>query len=284
MIANWVKQLTATTGTGAITLGDNVSRFISVGDAFSDGDELHYTIEDGNNRESGIGTYTASGTTLSRDTVIETLVNGTFDNTSPTAITLSGNAVVSVSGTTHSLLSHLPVWKDNIVPFHASRLAGIDEPDLETFQGDINAFAFDASVVEEVLLSFHIDHDYAPGTKVYPHIHWSPSDTGTGTVRWGIEYTFAARDTGAFGSTTTVYLEQAGSGTAFKHQVVEFGDSDAFVITAPGVDSVVMMRVFRDATHANDTYTSDAFGLFVDLHYQASFIGTPNKASDFYAW
>lgn len=102
MLANWVKQATATTGTGTMTLGSAETGFIAFGDAFADGDVVHYSIQDGNNREIGIGTYTASGTTLSRDTVLETLVSGTFDNTSPTAISLSGSAVVSVVGSSFS--------------------------------------------------------------------------------------------------------------------------------------------------------------------------------------
>lgn len=102
MLANWVKQATSTTGTGTITLGSAETGFIAFGDAFSDGDVVHYSIEDGNNREIGIGTYIASGPSLSRDTVLETLASGTFDNTSPTAISLSGSAIVSVVGSSFS--------------------------------------------------------------------------------------------------------------------------------------------------------------------------------------
>lgn len=106
MLANWVKQATSTTGTGTITLGAASTGYVAFGDQFSDGDVVYYTIEDGNNRESGIGTYTASGTTLSRDTILETLTAGTFDNTSPTALSLSGSAVVSCSALSQHLLNN----------------------------------------------------------------------------------------------------------------------------------------------------------------------------------
>ena len=104
MLANWVKQATATTGTGTMTLGSAETSYVTFGDQFNDGDVVYYSIEDGNDREIGIGTYTVAGTTLSRDTVLETLVSGTFDNTSPAAITLSGSAIVSVSGSSYSQL------------------------------------------------------------------------------------------------------------------------------------------------------------------------------------
>lgn len=281
-LENWIKQTTATTGTGTITLGTAVAGFITFGDQYSDGDEVYYTITDGLNRENGLGTYTASGTTLSRDTIFETLVSGTFDNTSPTAISLSGDAVVMVSTTKNGLTTHAPLWKDNLTSFFSAKLPGANAPDLKSFQSGTYAYAFDPATNEEVYLSFHIDHDILQGSTVYPHVHWSPEDTNTGTVRWAFEYTMAARDTGTFGTTTTIYMEQAGSGTAFDHQVVE--DATGFTISTPEVDSVLICRVYRDASHVNDTYTGDAFGLFVDIHYQADRIGTPAKAADFYTW
>lgn len=97
--ADWIAQNTATTGTGTITLGTAVAGFIRLQDdsRITDGALVNYTIEDGNDREMGIGTYASAGGTLDRTVVQRTLVSGTFDDTSPTAISLSGNAVVRCS-------------------------------------------------------------------------------------------------------------------------------------------------------------------------------------------
>lgn len=108
MLANWVQETTATTGTGTITLAGAVSGFTTFTSQFSDGETVYYSIEDGTSREIGIGTFTSSGTTLSRDTVLETLVSGTLDNTSPAALNLSGSAVVSVTGGANSLQEATP--------------------------------------------------------------------------------------------------------------------------------------------------------------------------------
>lgn len=100
MKANWIKQVTATTGTGTMTLGSASAGFIALAnrsDTIPDGAQVRYSIEDGNNREEGIGVYTVSGTTLSRATVIETLVAGVYDNAAPAPINLSGSAVVSIN-------------------------------------------------------------------------------------------------------------------------------------------------------------------------------------------
>ena len=86
-LVNRAKMTTATTGTGTITLGTAVPGFQSFGDAgVANGNVVRYTIEDGANWEVGSGTYTASGTTLSR-TPSESSSGGA-------AINLSGGAVV----------------------------------------------------------------------------------------------------------------------------------------------------------------------------------------------
>jgi len=97
MLASWVKQATATTGTGVITLGAVADGRIAFDTAFNDGDLVRYSIEDGNNREIGVGIYNSSGTTITRADVRETLVSGTYNNIAPTAISLSGSATVVIS-------------------------------------------------------------------------------------------------------------------------------------------------------------------------------------------
>jgi len=86
-IKDRIKETTTTTGTGTYTLGGAVGGF----DAFStigDGNTTYYACSDGTDFEVGIGTYTLSGTTLSRDTVLES---------SSTKITADVNGAVSAS-------------------------------------------------------------------------------------------------------------------------------------------------------------------------------------------
>ena len=87
VVKDRVKETTTTTGTGTLTLAGALTGF----DAFSeigDGNNTYYACTDGTNFEVGIGTYTLSGTTLSRDTIFES---------SSTKITADVNGAVTNS-------------------------------------------------------------------------------------------------------------------------------------------------------------------------------------------
>lgn len=72
-----VRETTTTTGTGTLTLAGAVTGFQSFS-VIGDGNTTYYTIQDPVNGtwEVGIGTYTASGTTLSRNTILESSNSG----------------------------------------------------------------------------------------------------------------------------------------------------------------------------------------------------------------
>ena len=99
-----VKETTTTTSTGTYTLGGAVTGY----QAFSvvgDGNTTYYTVTDGTDWEVGIGTYTLSGTTLSRDTIL--------------ASSNSGNAVSWSAGS-----------KDVFLTYPAERSVYIDGSDI----------------------------------------------------------------------------------------------------------------------------------------------------------
>jgi len=81
VLADRVQDLTTTTGTGTITLaGTPPAGYQSFGAAIGNGNTTYYVITGGTEWEVGIGTYTAAGTSLSRDTVLSSSNSGSLVN------------------------------------------------------------------------------------------------------------------------------------------------------------------------------------------------------------
>jgi len=81
VVKDRVRETTTTTGTGTITLGGAATGFQSFS-VIGNANTTFYTIQLSNTNEweVGIGTYTSSGTTLSRDTILESSNSGSAVN------------------------------------------------------------------------------------------------------------------------------------------------------------------------------------------------------------
>jgi hypothetical protein len=69
VVKDRVKETSTTSGTGTLTLAGAASGFQAFS-AVGDGNTTYYAVIDGTNWEVGLGTYTSSGTTLARTTVL----------------------------------------------------------------------------------------------------------------------------------------------------------------------------------------------------------------------
>ena len=72
VLADRVRETTTTTGTGSVTLGGAYTGFQTFSAGIGNANNTYYTIANSvsGEWEVGIGTYTTSGNTLSRDTVL----------------------------------------------------------------------------------------------------------------------------------------------------------------------------------------------------------------------
>ena len=121
VIADRVRETTTTTGTGTITLGGAVTNFETFTANLSNSDTTYYAIVDNTNGafEVGLGTFTASGTTLARSVL---------------ASSNSNNLVNFGAGT-----------KDVFITIPASKMVVEDGSNNVAIGGTVTASAFSGS-------------------------------------------------------------------------------------------------------------------------------------------
>ncbi len=177
-------------------------------------------------------------------------------------------------GTAKTLELVETVWDDVRVNALSVKLAGIKDPSFTAFMNGVYSYTFSDQALaineEEVFFTVQIPHTYKEGTDIECHVHWTPSDAAAGTVRWGLEYTWQDIN-GVFGATTIIYIDDATNSTDREHLVAPFP-----TITGTGynLSSMLVCRLFRNSSHANDNYTNDAFFLEFDVHIEINTLGS----------
>ena len=171
---NRVRVNTTTTGTGTITLGGATSdAFFTFAEAsVANATVVSYVIEDGTDVEFGIGTYTVSGTTLSRDTVTASKIGGTAGTSK---INLSGTAIVFIDSLAGDLphvgtpTEGAPAAGDFVplmgaegdmrkvnwssLPGAGGGISNVVEDTSPTLGGDLDGGAFDITNVDQLFIN-----------------------------------------------------------------------------------------------------------------------------------
>ena len=170
-------------------------------------------------------------------------------------------------------------WRDILGTINTRGL-GATDPDWGAIAGGVMS-AYKFSLNDVCWISYHIPHDYVPGTSWHSHVHWLPDGTNTAAVKWQMEWMYAkGHNQGAFnvGSITTTSASDTPGGTAYQHYVTE---STANSSTNIEPDGIIYMKISR-VTNGGTDNTDDIFVLQCDLHYQSTNIGTKAKAYPFY--
>jgi len=172
-------------------------------------------------------------------------------------------------------------WTDLRVPLSTIKVGATNPPDFVKWNDDgagsagISAYHFSPTVIEQVHFDAQLPHAYHEGSEIQPHLHFLLPNVPTAgqRVRFGLEYSYSNVDE-QYSATTIIYAERTFDGTeTIKTQYIAGFDPD---ILDPNmkISAMFSCRLFRDATHVNDTYPNDVIVLEFDFHYQSDGIGS----------
>lgn len=166
------------------------------------------------------------------------------------------------------------VWDDLRVPVESTTKGGTKDPDFGQFLNNGSSQGvwiqwFDKTTEEELYFTVQIPHSYKVGSNIQPHVHWVTDDASDLNVVWGLEYSWAnMNDT--FSNTTIITGTGSNSGANY-HHMTSLGIIDG---TGKSYSSMLVCRIFRDASNTADTFPQDAGLLEIDFHFQVQSFGT----------
>lgn len=144
---------------------------------------------------------------------------------------------------------------------------------------------------------FHMPHDYAPGTDLFIHLHWSHNGTAiSGSLNVALQVAFA-KGFGQGRFNTLVNTSIVASGLTitncpqYVHKVTEIqissvGGGAAFLNTSDlEVDGMILATITTNTIPSitgSPTNNNTPYIFFMDLHYQSTSLSTKNKAPNFY--
>lgn len=223
---------------------------------------------------------------------------GTINTTTEVPDSVSGNTKLSTGDSlVINKTSGLGIKVDTTTPtfpWHDMlgeiivKTTGAGTPLLAVHRGNVSQYTF--TVGDFVYLAFHIPHDYAPGTDLHIHYHWSHIVTTVtgGTVTWRAEISYAkGHNQAAFTAAVTLDTSPAASTTQYQHMISEVQMSAA----APSgsqidtddiePDGLILVRVTlqANAITVSSGGVPDPFLHYADIHYQSTGVGTKSKVS-----
>lgn len=219
------------------------------------------------------------------------ILNSRQMSASGVKITDNNNITVSnVAGTGIKIDTSNPDygWHDlkGILLLHG---IGANEPVYAVYRTPVRAWEFN-NVNDELFMEFHVPHDYAPGTIMYVHVHWSHTSASvtSGGVTWGFNACYAkGHNQGAFTDPSTAFtVTQAASTTQYQHLIAETpitnSDGSSGLINVNNVepDGIIILRTYLSANTISAS--ADPFVHHVDIHYQSTNLPTKAKSPNFY--
>lgn len=221
----------------------------------------------------------------------EEVAAGDHTHTTLGDLSLTGSLSLPKTAGEGVLIENAYGWHDMLGPINVRDTTSPTNPSYNVYRGGIRAYQF--AVNDEAFVEFHMLHDYAPGTDIYIHVHWSHAATTVtgGSVTWGFEVSYAkGHNQAAFSAPVTASVLQTASTTQYQHMIAEVQLSAASPSASQidtdnlEVDGVILVRAYlqANAMTVSGGGVPEPFLHLVDIHYQSTGITTKNKAPGFY--
>lgn len=183
------------------------------------------------------------------------------------------------------------VWDDLRVDTLRGTIGASNPPSLAQWRDDgagsvgVFVYAFGNEIEaneEQIYFAVQLPHKYKQGTDIKAHIHWGIKTAGAANefVKWGLEYTWANIDA-IFPTTTIITSDASSASTATssgdttllinKHYYTNIGTITG---TGKNISSMLICRLFRNSSHADDDLAQDAYSFEVDFHFEIDTIGS----------
>lgn len=166
-------------------------------------------------------------------------------------------------------------WDDLQVQIGAVKIPAAQAASIIEYQSGL-AIEFTNSSTERVNFNCQIPHARRDNSNIDFHIHVTPSNTDTGDIYWEFEYEWVNID-GAYGSPTTVYKATAMDGVADAHQYEDIVEIDGDGKSS--ISSILLCTLTRLGSHANDTFTGDAYVIGIDFHIEKDSLGSREETN-----
>jgi hypothetical protein len=238
-------------------------------------------------------TITGLGDAAGKDvgTGADDVAAGDHAHASLPGLELTDNLVLPKTSGKGILIDDTYGWRDLLGPINIRDTASVLNPGYNVYRGGIRGYQF--AVNDECFIEFHLPHDYAPGTDLHIHAHWSHIATTVtgGSVTWGFEVTYAkGHQQAPFRAPVTASVLQSASATKYQHMIAETQMSAASPSIAQldtddiEVDGLILVRAFlqANAMTVSGGGVPEPFLHMVDIHYQSTGVPTKNKAPNFY--
>lgn len=187
---------------------------------------------------------------------------------------IGGNTIIDTDGSIYNY-GNATVFEDLRFPAQALAAGATAADPCAVIGSTLRTRCFDgATTAESMEVSVQFPHRRRLNSIIYPHVHWGPSNTDAGNVKWQLEYSCAnINDT--FPASSTISVIDASDTVAHKHQIVAFPEIDTSLYGT--LSSMCLMRIFRNPADGSDNYESDAELYEFDIHYEVDTDGSRSE-------